>query len=411
MFLKHFISSIIPNHTKHQGCRIIHQCLSLALPFKDRPFHFYIQNVNYVDVKMKWKKDVSLDSIPFIDRSEELKSIISLKNCIRNEGGSIPVSLVSKRGYEFDIPSIRVATFLRQYPSIFEEFTGEKYNLPWFRLTQEAIDLDNEEQAVYKADRSNIIKRLKKILLMSRGNMLPLKVIRGLQWYLGLPDEFLGNMELLNSYGKFEFVEMEADLKGLRVLPEETALSVVQKIALSRGNKFSEGSPLSFNLVPSKGLRLKKKIEEWLDQFQKLPYVSPYEDPSHLNPNSDIAEKRVVGVLHELLSLFVENSAQRRKLICLRKHLFLPQKFSKAFERHPSIFYLSLKNKTCTAILKEAYVKDSMIEKHPVLDVRKKYLKLMNKSRTILVGRRHKKAHTGFQFEGGDDLSGKVMQD
>ncbi|XP_031501426.1 protein WHAT'S THIS FACTOR 9, mitochondrial [Nymphaea colorata] len=394
MFLKHFFSSIKSNHAMHLDSRIIHQWLSLTSPFKDKPFHCYIQTVNYVEVKMKWKKDVSLDSIPFIDRSQELKSIISLKNCIKKEGGNIPISLVSKRGYEFDIPSIRVATFLRQYPSIFEEFTGEKYNLPWFRLTQEAIDLDKEEQAVYKAHCSNIVERLKKLLLMSKGNMLPLKVIRGLQWYLGFPDEFLGDLELLNSYGHFELIEMEDDLKGLRVLPEETVLSAVQKIALARGDKYVEGSPPSFTLVPSKGLRLKKKLEKWLDEFQKLPYVSPYEDSSHLNPNSDIAEKHVVGVLHELLSLFVENSAQRRKLICLRKYLGLPQKFSKAFERHPSIFYLSLKNRTCTAILKEAFAKGSMIEKHPVLDVRKQYLKLINKSRIIMVSRRQRKAHT-----------------
>ena len=119
-----------------------------------------------------------------------------------------------------------------------------------------------------------------------------------------------------------------------------------------------------------------------------LPYVSPYEDFLHLNPDSDIAEKRVVGFLHELLSLFVEHSAERKKLLCLKKYFGLPQKVHKAFERHPHMFYLSLRNKTCTAILKEAYNDKSAMERHPLLRVRKKYINLMKESVMILKNRR-----------------------
>lgn len=84
-----------------------------------------------------------------------------------------------------------------------------------------------------------------------------------------------------------------------------------------------------------------------------------------------------MGVLHELLSLFVEHSAERKQLLCLKKHFGLPQNVHKALERHPHMIYLSLRNKTCTAILKEAYSDKTAMERHPLLRVRKKYIKLM----------------------------------
>lgn len=145
---------------------------------------------------------------------------------------------------------------------------------------------------------------------------------------------------------------------------------------------------IEFPLFPSKGVRLRRKIEDWLKVFQKLPYVSPYDDCSCLDPNSDIAEKRVAALLHELLSLFVEHSAERKKLLCLKKYMRLPQKVHKAFERHPHMFYLSMKNKTCTAILKEAYCDDSAIERHPLLRVRNRYINLVKESDVILKSKR-----------------------
>ncbi|GLT66811.1 hypothetical protein SLA2020_391580 [Shorea laevis] len=360
---------------------------SLQLPLK-RPY-LYTQKQDYVDVYMKWKKDRFFDSIEHIHRSIELKRIISLKNCITEDpNGCIPISAVSKRGLEFDIP-IKVARFLRQYPSIFEEFTGPEHNLPWFRLTPEAIEIDREEKRVYEECRVDLRDRLKRFILMSRGKVLPLKIIQGMQWCLGLPAGFLQNPEV-NLDSSFRFVEMEDGLKGLAVESKGIVFSVIQRNSLKKGvySGLSMEEAVPFPLFPSKGLRLKTKIENWLNEFQNLPYVSPYEDYSNLDPNSDLAEKRVVGFLHELLSLFVEHSAERKRLLCLKKYFRLPQKVHKAFERHPLMFYLSMKNKTCTAILKEAYCDKHSIGRHPLLRVRKKYISLIKESEVILKSRR-----------------------
>ncbi|KAE8055647.1 hypothetical protein FH972_012474 [Carpinus fangiana] len=352
------------------------------------PPYTHTQKCHYVDVYMKWKKDSYYDSIEHIHRSIELKPIVSLKNCIAQDpNGCIPISEVSKRGLELGVP-MKVARFLRQYPAIFEEFTGPQYNLPWFRLTPEAAEIDKEEKRVFEERRDDLTDRLKRLILMSKGKVLPLKIIQGMQWYLGLPEDFLRYLEV-NHDGSFRLVEIEDGLKGLAVESEEKVLSVVQRNALKKGAHFGGTmEAIEFSLFPSKGLRVRRKIEDWLKEFQKLPYVSPYEDFSHLDPDSEIAEKRVVGFLHELLSLFVDHSAERKKLLCLKKYFGLPQKVHKAFERHLHMFYLSLRNKTCTAILKEAYNDKSAIEKHPLLKVRKKYIRLMKESELILKKRR-----------------------
>ena len=54
----------------------------------------------------------------------------------------------------------------------------------------------------------------------------------------------------------------------------------------------------------------------------------------NLCPDSDVADKRVMGLLHELLSLFFELSVERKSVLCLTKYLGLSQKVHKAFENH-----------------------------------------------------------------------------
>ncbi|CAA7052040.1 unnamed protein product [Microthlaspi erraticum] len=355
------------------------------------------QKRSYVDVYMKWKKDRYFDNIEHILRSPQLKSVVALKNCIAQDpNGCIPISSVSKKTLQFDV-SVKIAKFLRQFPSIFEEFVGPEYNLPWFRLTPEASELDREERLVYRNSADDLRDRLRKLVLMSKDNVLPISIVQGMRWYLGLPDDYLQNPEM-NLDSSFRFVDMEDGIKGLAVdCDGEKVLSVLQKNAMKKENRGGDYSEIEFPLFPSKGCRLRVKIEDWYKEFQQLPYVSPYDDYSRLDPSSDVAEKRVVGFLHELLCLFVDHSAERKKLLCLKKHFGLPQKVHKAFERHPQIFYLSMKNKTCTAILREPYRDKDSVETHPVLAVRKRYIQLMKNSELILKSRR---SMCGFSNEG-----------
>lgn len=383
---------MLKNHPKFKTLKKLHYLFHprpyLGLIHRHPLDCIYIQTHNYVNVYMKWKKDTNFDTIESINKSIELKPLISLKNCIASSpNGCIPISDVSKRGLQLDVP-FKVARFLRLYPSVFEEFTGPDFNLPWFRLTRKAIELDQEEKAIYRDFRDDIQCRLKKFVLMSGEKRLPLKIVRGMQWYLGLPDEYLDDPEK-NLDGCFRIVDMEDGLKGLAVECEDKVLSFAQRNAMRSGG--CHGGPMEvveFPLFPSKGMRLKRKIGDWFDKFQEVPYVSPYEEYWGLDSDSDVAEKRVVGVLHEMLGLFVEHAAERKKLLCLKKYMGLPQKFHKVFERHPYIFYLSLMNKTCTTILKEPYCDKLSIESHPLSKIRKRYIGLMKESTVILKRRR-----------------------
>jgi hypothetical protein len=212
-------------------------------------------------------------------------------------------------------------------------------------------------------------------------------------WHLGIPEDYFKDPDHGIEHDGFRILTSadDGDGKELGLIDdgkgEEMPLSVLQMNAMRKLGSVAE---VPIPLFPSKGLRLKQKIKDWLEGFQRLPYVSPYEDFSHITRGSDVSEKRAVGVLHELLSLFVTCSAERRRLLCLRQHLGLPQKFHLVFERHPHVFYLLLKEKTCFVVLKEAYMAegDTAIGEHPMLELRKKYVELMEQSREIIRCRR-----------------------
>ncbi|PWA50132.1 ubiquitin carboxyl-terminal hydrolase family protein [Artemisia annua] len=143
-----------------------------------------------------------------------------------------------------------------------------------------------------------------------------------------------------------------------------------------RGEDVADGR-LGFSVGFPRGFGLKRKSIEWLEEWQRLKYTSPYKDASHLDSRTDVSEKRAVGVFHELLHLMVEKKTERKNVSNLRKPLNLPQKFTKVFERHPGIFYISKKNNTQTVVLREAYDGHRLVEKHPISEIRDKFACLM----------------------------------
>jgi hypothetical protein len=366
---------------------------SLAKPRSLEPLHplaVHLQSMAYVNVTMRRKKDSSFDAVPELSHARDIRPLVSLARILSTS--PTPISAVSKLGPLLETPDRRVTAFLRRFPAAFVESVGQ-HNIPWFRLSDAAARLLREERDVFAARRADVCGRLRRVVLMSPRHRLPLRVAQGMLWHLGIPEDYFKDLDHDIAQDGFRIV-ISGDGEDGRELgliddgkDEEMPLSVLQLNAMRELGSVEE---VSVPLFPSKGLRLKQKIKDWLERFQRLPYVSPYEDFSHINPGSDVSEKRAVGVLHELLSLFVTCSAERRRLRCLRQHLGLPQKFHLVFERHPHVFYLLLKEKTCFVVLKEAYMagEDTAIEEHPMLEVRKKYVELMEQSREIIRCRR-----------------------
>ncbi|KAJ0982257.1 hypothetical protein J5N97_010512 [Dioscorea zingiberensis] len=139
----------------------------------------------------------------------------------------------------------------------------------------------------------------------------------------------------------------------------------------------SSSAPLAFPMSFPRGYGSMKKVKAWMDDFYRLPYISPYEDSSGIDPDSDLMEKRVVGVLHELLSLTIHKKTKRNYLRGLREDLNLPHRFTRVFTRYPGIFYLSLKCKTTTVMLREGYQRGKLVEPHRLALVRNKFYYVM----------------------------------
>lgn len=375
----------------------------------------HLQSMAYVGVKMRWKKDLSFDAVPVLSHARDLRPLTSLLRLL--SPSPTPISAVSKLGRSLETPDRRVISFLRRFPAAFVESVGPQHSLPWFRLSDAAACLLQEERDVFAARRADVTDRLRRLLLMCPRRRLPVRIAQGMLWHLGIPEDYFKCPDHDIARDGFRIIISRDDVisqdenhsgRELGLIDDgndqEMPLSVLQMNAMKKYGSLEE---VPVPLFQSKGLRLKRKIEDWLEWFQRLPYVSPYEDFSHITPGSDVSEKRAVGVLHELLSLFVICSAERRRLLCLRQHLGLPQKFHCVFERHPHVFYLLLKEKTCFVVLKEAYMAwgDTAIKEHPMLEVRKKYVELMDQSREIIRCRRSRKP-----IESENEVSGDSVE-
>ncbi|KAK6157028.1 hypothetical protein DH2020_011276 [Rehmannia glutinosa] len=88
---------------------------------------------------------------------------------------------------------------------------------------------------------------------------------------------------------------------------DDLAVSEMEKKGIEEGET---GMRIKCSMNLPRGFDLQKRVLDWVDEWQNLPYISPYENAFHLAPNSDQAEKWTVGLIHELLSLLV---SRRRK--------------------------------------------------------------------------------------------------
>lgn len=165
---------------------------------------------------------------------------------------------------------------------------------------------------------------------------------------------------------------------------KDLAVSAMERYAMKTGG-YKKGMSLPFPLHFSRGVDLQKKVRKWLDEWQQLPYISPYEDASHLTPKSDLAEKWTVAVLHEVLNLLVPKKTEKENLVLLGEHIGLPPGLSKVITHHPGIFYVSNKLGRHTVVLREAYRRDLLVEKHPLMGLRYQYSHLMHKGKETSV--------------------------
>ncbi|GAB4824293.1 hypothetical protein Ancab_007180 [Ancistrocladus abbreviatus] len=366
----------------------------LARCLKYEKGFIYLQKFSLVNVKLKWVKDRALDAAVVGQR--DLQAACILVSIISSYShGYVPIYRLSRYRRQLGLPDdLRLSTFIRRYPTIFHESyfldTGGT-PVPMFCLTPEATNLCQEEHKILELNQMDILNRLRKVLMLCKDMTLPLQTIDQLKWDLGLPYDY--HQSLIPQYPElFSFVNLLDNRVGVKLLSwdDHLAVSDLQRNAAlkGKGGAISLAFPISF----TRGFGLKRKCMKWLQEWQELPYTSPYCDASHLDPRTDVSEKRIVGVFHELLHLTILKKMERKNVSNLRKPLALPQKFTKVFERHPGIFYISKKCDTQTVVLREAYEGQKLLEKHPLVEIREQYFSMMkegflNRSKGL-----HKKA-------------------
>jgi len=333
-----------------------------------------------VKVRLKWVKNRTLDHV--IDKETDLKAACLLKDAINRSSTAFLTAKSVADWQKLLGLTVPVLRFLRRYPTLFHEFPHPRWpSLPCFRLTDTALFLHSQELALHQTHQNDAVERLSKLLMMTRSRALPLESLHALKWDLGLPDSFEKTL-VPNFPNDFQFVKTSNGVVSLKLArwPEEFAVSALQERneCGTQYREFKRGqSALAFPMRFPRGYGAQKKVRAWMEEFQKLPYVSPYADSSKIDPNSDLMEKRVVGVLHEILSLTLHKKTKRNYLRSLREELNLPHKFTRIFTRYPGIFYLSLKCKTTTVTLKEGYQSGKLVDPHPLARHRDKFYRVM----------------------------------
>ncbi|XP_027154584.1 protein WHAT'S THIS FACTOR 9, mitochondrial [Coffea eugenioides] len=341
--------------------------------FKRTAF-IYCQRRTLVNVKLKWVKDRVLDKA--VAGGRELKAAGVLISLIASDpDGCIPIYRLSRNRGQLGLPDgLKVSTLMRRYPNVFEELhvpDSGGTRVPWFKLSAEALDVYQDEVVAFQKCEVDILDRFKKFMMLCRNRTLPLQTIDQLKWDLGLPYDYEKSWIRRHSE-VFKMVQLDDGREALKLEKCD------QSLASSHLERNSGSSRvLAFPIGFSRGFGLNRKCMKWLEEWQKLPYTSPYVDASHLDPRTDVSEKRIVGVFHELLHLTLQKKTERRNVSNLRKPLGLPQKFTKVFERHPGIFYISRKGDTQTVVLRESYDRDKLTEKHPLVDTRGRYLRML----------------------------------
>ncbi|XP_057978135.1 protein WHAT'S THIS FACTOR 9, mitochondrial [Malania oleifera] len=375
------------------------RCTPAAISLLAHRFH---HRRTFVEARIKWVRDPYLDEV--VQREKNLKPMLLLKNLILSAPSrALSISATSAAKVALNLPTT-VAKFLQKYNSVFQQFQPHPKAHPHVRLAPRALTLHKEESAIHDSPdrRVEVVERLVKFLMLTRARKLPFSVIDRFKYDLGLPHDYL--LTLLSDFPEyFEVCSLqdrlnESEVLGLELVSwrEDLAVSVMEKRAMSENWGYKKGLRLSFAMQLPKGFDLEKKVKNWVDEWQNLPYISPYENAFHLSPSSDQAEKWTVAVLHELLHLLVSKKTERENVFYFGDYLGFGSRFKKALVHHPGIFYVSNKIRTQTVVLREGYRKDFLVEKHPLMGMRHRYIYLMNKAKKwrkphVVFGAGHKK--------------------
>lgn len=253
------------------------------------------------------------------------------------------------------------------------------------------VGLIEEENDVVREMEFENVRKIKKLLMMSVNGKLHIHALRLIKKELGLPENF--RESIIGKYsGEFKLVDLE--IVALVENDNRDERLGVANVEAWRENEYREKwlsefeTKYAFPIKFPTGFKIKPGFRERLRNWQRLPYVKPYErreEGVRIRTCGGIErfEKRAVAILHELLTLTVEKMLEVERLVHFKKDFGVEVNFRELMLKHPGIFYISTKGSTQMVFLREAYCGDCLVEPNPVYVVRRKMLDL------ILLGRRN----------------------
>ncbi|RWR92271.1 Plant organelle RNA recognition domain-containing protein [Cinnamomum micranthum f. kanehirae] len=156
-----------------------------------------------------------------------LELLVNSKTCLLIPETCLPIYTLSRRWRPLDLGELKVSTFIRQYPTLFQELTRKNSDLLCFQLTEVALKLHQEELQILQQHEMDLILRLRKLLMITVERTLPLQTIDQLKWDMGLPHDY--QQTLIPHYPRFfGLVNLSADRIGLKLLDWNNQLAVFE---------------------------------------------------------------------------------------------------------------------------------------------------------------------------------------
>lgn len=222
-----------------------------------------------VNVKLKWVKDRVLDGV--VSGERDLKAACILVSIISSVPDCcLPVYHLSSQRGQLGLPhDLKISTFVRRYPTIFDEFhvpDSGGTRVPWFRLTPESLSLHHDELSVVEDCKTDLLNRLRKLLMLTKDGTLPLQTIDQLKWDLGLQHDYQSSF--VPQYPDlFSLVHLPDDRAGLKHLLWDDGLAVSHFEKSKRQEGDVENGNSEFQIGFTRGFGLKRKCIEWLNEW------------------------------------------------------------------------------------------------------------------------------------------------
>uniref|UniRef100_A0A7C9EL66 PORR domain-containing protein n=2 Tax=Opuntia streptacantha TaxID=393608 RepID=A0A7C9EL66_OPUST len=341
---------------------------------------FVQQWASISSLKVHWRKDQLLDRAIQDDKRWRLCARV-VKEVLNEPGRVMPLRYLEKRRARLRL-NVRARTFIEQNPVLFDTYfdriSPKSELITFIRPSDSLLRFLEEEKRIYVLNEPLIVAKLCKLLMMSKNKVISAEKLIHVKREFGFPNDFLSN--LVPRYPKyFRLVGNSVENSFLELVSWEPdfARSVIMARAEQEERLTGIRVRPSFNWKLPPGFFIKKEMREWVRDWMEMPYINPYDNASHLDPASREMEKRMVGVLHELLSLSLFKRIPVPILGKFTEDYRFSNAFSSAFTRHSGIFYMSLKGGIQTAVLREAYKDGVLIDQDPLLEMKDIFVELL----------------------------------